>query len=36
MKDFLLLSNINAITYKEFFPILKEERVRGDILSIRL
>ena len=23
MKDFLLLANINAITYKEFFPLLK-------------
>jgi len=23
MKDFLLLSNINTITYKEFFPLLK-------------
>lgn len=27
MKDFLLLSNINAITYKEFFPLLKEGKV---------
>lgn len=27
MKDFLLLSNINTITYKEFFPLLKEGKV---------
>lgn len=29
MKDFLLISSINAITYKEFFPLLKERKVRG-------
>lgn len=29
MKDFLLLANVNAITYKEFFPLLKERKVRG-------
>ena len=29
MKDFLLLSSINAITYKEFFPLLKEGKARG-------
>lgn len=29
MKDFLLLSTINAITYKDFFPLLKEGKVRG-------
>lgn len=29
MKDFLLLSNINAITYKDFFPLLKEGKARG-------
>ena len=29
MKDFLLLANINAITYKEFFPLLKEGKARG-------
>ena len=28
MKDFLLLSSINAITYKEFFPLLKDNNVR--------
>lgn len=28
MKDFLLLSNINAITYKDFFPLLKDNNVR--------
>ena len=27
MKDFLLISNVNAITYKEFFPLLKERKV---------
>ena len=27
MKDFLLISNIGAITYKEFFPLLKERKV---------
>lgn len=27
MKDFLLLSSINAITYKDFFPLLKERKV---------
>ena len=27
MKDFLLLANINTITYKEFFPLLKEGKV---------
>lgn len=27
MKDFLLISSINAITYKEFFPLLKERKV---------
>ena len=27
MKDFLVLSSINAITYKEFFPLLKERKV---------
>lgn len=29
MKDFLLISNVNAITYKEFFPLLKEGKARG-------
>lgn len=29
MKDFLLIANTNACTYKEFFPLLKEEKVRG-------
>ena len=29
MKDFLLISSVNAITYKEFFPLLKEGKVRG-------
>lgn len=29
MKDFLLLSSVNAITYKEFFPLLKEGKARG-------
>lgn len=29
MKDFLLLSSINAITYKDFFPLLKEDKARG-------
>lgn len=29
MKDFLLLSCANVITYKEFFPQLKEGKVRG-------
>jgi hypothetical protein len=29
MKDFLLLSTINAITYKDFFPLLKEGKARG-------
>lgn len=29
MKDFLLLSNINAITYKEFFPLLKNNKARA-------
>ena len=28
MKDFLLLSSINAITYKDFFPLLKDNNVR--------
>lgn len=28
MKDFLLLSSLNAITYKEFFPLLKDNNVR--------
>ena len=28
MKDFLLLANVNAITYKEFFPLLKDNNVR--------
>lgn len=27
MKDFLLIANIGAITYKEFFPLLKERKV---------
>lgn len=27
MKDFLLLSNVNAVAYKEFFPLLKEGKV---------
>ena len=27
MKDFLLISSVNAITYKEFFPLLKERKV---------
>lgn len=29
MKDFLLLSSVNAVTYKEFFPLLKEGKARG-------
>lgn len=29
MKDFLLLANINVITYKEFFPLLKEGKAMG-------
>ena len=29
MKDFFLISSVNAITYKEFFPLLKEGKVRG-------
>ena len=29
MKDFLLIANVNAITYKEFFPLLKEGKARG-------
>lgn len=28
MKDFLLIANQNAITYKEFFPYLKNKEVR--------
>jgi len=28
MKDFLLIANTNAITYKEFFPLLKEGKAR--------
>lgn len=27
MKDFLLIANTNASTYKEFFPLLKERKV---------
>lgn len=27
MKDFLLMANTNACTYKEFFPLLKERKV---------
>ena len=27
MKDFLLIGNTNACTYKEFFPLLKERKV---------
>ena len=27
MKDFLLIANQNVITYKEFFPLLKERKV---------
>ena len=27
MKDFLLIANTNACTYKEFFPLLKERKV---------
>ena len=27
MKDFLLIANTNACTYKEFFPLLKEGKV---------
>ena len=33
MKDFLLLSSVNAIIYKEFFPLLKEGKVRGGYTS---
>lgn len=29
MKDFLLLANVNAVTYKWFFPLLKDEKVRA-------
>lgn len=29
MKDFILLANVNAVTYKEFFPFLKEGKVKG-------
>lgn len=29
MKDFLLIANTNACTYKEFFPLLKEGKVKG-------
>lgn len=29
MKDFLLLANVNAITYNDVFPLLKEGKVRG-------
>lgn len=29
MKDFLLIANTNACTYKEFFPLLKEGKARG-------
>lgn len=29
MKDFLLLANVNAVTYKEFFPLLKEGKARS-------
>lgn len=29
MKEFLLLSNVNAITYKEVFPLLKDGKARG-------
>lgn len=29
MKDFLLLANVNAVTYKEFFQFLKEGKVKG-------
>lgn len=29
MKDFLLMANINAITYKEFFPLLKEGKANA-------
>lgn len=28
MKDFLLISNVNVITYKDFFPFIKEGIVR--------
>jgi hypothetical protein len=26
-KNFLILSNMNAITYKEVFPLIKENRI---------
>lgn len=29
MKDFILLANVNACTYKEFFPLLKKDKVRS-------
>ena len=32
MKDFLLIANINAITYKEFFPLLKDNIIRPGVV----
>ena len=29
MKDFLVIASINAITYKDFFPLLKEGKARS-------
>lgn len=34
MKDFVLLANLNAVTYKDFFPLLKDNKVRIGYASI--
>lgn len=34
-KDFLVIGNQNAITYKEFFPLLKDDIVRLGVCSVK-
>ena len=35
MKDFLIIGNLNAATYKRVFPLIKDEKVRLGVNSVK-
>ena len=35
MKDFLIIGNLNAVTCKEVFPLIKDEKVRLGVNSVK-
>ena len=36
MKDFLIIGNLNAVTYKEVFPLIKAGQVRLGVNSVKV